>query len=59
MRQMTIRFLKDDSGAVSADWVAITAAVVLFAVAISASVKTSTVNAGNTLGNNITAMATP
>jgi len=59
MKRFCIKFLKSESGAISADWVAITAAGMLLAVAIAGSVKTSTINAGAEIGANVTAMATP
>jgi len=58
MTKMTKKFLSDESGAVSADWVVITAAIMLFAIAITATIKTSAVNAGDQIGTDVAAMAT-
>jgi len=58
MKNLFSSFLSDESGAISADWVAITAAIVLFAAAITASVKSSTISAGNQIGTDVAAMAT-
>jgi hypothetical protein len=58
MKRFLIKIWKCESGAVSTDWVALTAAIVLFAVAIAATVKSSTVAAGETIGENVAAMAT-
>lgn len=59
MKRFFKTFGKDESGAVSADWVAMTAAIMLFAVAVSASVKTAAISAGDTISNNVAGMATP
>jgi len=43
---------------VSADWVVITAAIMLFAIAITATIKTSAISAGDQIGTDVAAMAT-
>lgn len=58
MSKFRTKFLSDESGAVSADWVVLTAAMVLFAAAITATVKTSAVSAGDQIGTDVAAMAT-
>lgn len=59
MFKFLAKFRKCESGAVSTDWVVITAAIMLFAVAISATIKTSATNAGAQIGTDVAAMATP
>ena len=58
MTKLTKNFLSDESGAVSADWVVITAAIMLFAIAITATIKTSAITAGDQIGTDVAAMAT-
>lgn len=45
------RFLKADEGAVTVDWVVLTAAVVGLAVAVSQAVMTGTINASDGIGD--------
>lgn len=59
MKRFFRKFRSDECGAISADWVVLTAAGMLIAVAISASVNQSTIDAGEAIGNNVAAMATP
>lgn len=59
MKRFIQKFGSDESGAISADWVALTAAGMLVAIAISTSVNQSTVAAGERIGNDVAAMATP
>lgn len=53
------KFCRGESGAVSADWVAITAAGMLLAAAIAAIVNNNTVAAGQQLGQNVAALGSP
>jgi len=59
MKRYIQKFFADESGAISADWVALTAAGMLIAIAIATTVNQSTISAGQTIGNNVAAMATP
>ncbi len=52
-------FKNSEDGAVSADWVAITAAVMILAVSIAGILNSSTVAAGQQIGDDVSAMATP
>jgi len=58
MKKSKSNFLSDESGAISADWVVITAAMVIFAAAITATVKTSAIAAGEQIGTEVAEMAT-
>jgi len=57
MNRFYMGFLSDESGAVSTDWVVITAAIMLFAIAITATIKTSAISAGDQIGQDVAAMA--
>ncbi len=59
MRKSAKNFLKSEDGAISADWVAITAAGMLLAVAVAGLLNNSAVAAGNQIEADVTAMATP
>lgn len=52
-------FSASESGAVSTDWVVITAAIMLFAGATATTIKTSTETAGENIGTQVAEMATP
>ncbi len=51
MRNTLYRFLRDDSGAVTVDWVVLTAAVVALAGAAFTSIQTSSGGVGNAVGD--------
>lgn len=53
------RFRKCESGAVSTDWVVLTAAIMLFAIATAGTIKAGAESAGAKIGADVTAMATP
>lgn len=58
MRKLLSKFYKSESGAISADWVALTAAGMLLAVAVGGILNTSAVDAGDQLGENVAGLAT-
>lgn len=58
MNRFLSKFKDDESGAVSADWVAITAAIVILSATIGAIVRDDTMAAGDQLGQNVAALAT-
>ncbi|CUH75527.1 Flp pilus assembly protein, pilin Flp [Tritonibacter multivorans] len=47
-------FRKDDSGAVTVDWVVLTAAIVALTVAVFTSIQTSTTGLTSTAASNVT-----
>ena len=53
MKRFAKSFTADESGAISADWVALTAAIMLLAVAIGSTVVGDTEAAGDTLGTRV------
>jgi Flp pilus assembly pilin Flp len=48
-------FKNDESGAVTVDWVVLTAAIVLLGAAVGSSVKTGATDLGDALGADMTA----
>ena len=52
-------FRQDEDGAVTVDWVVITAGIVIFAATLGYGLRDDTIAAGNTLGANISALQTP
>ena len=56
MKTKLISFAADEDGAISADWVVLTAAMVIFAAAIGISVKNDTIAAGDQLAANVVAL---
>ena len=59
MKLIFRKFHNCESGAVSTDWVVLTAAIVLLAVVVSTAVKDGAISAGDSIGADLTAMATP
>lgn len=53
MRNVAIRFLKDESGAVTVDWVVLTAAIVGLGVAVIATVSGGALDQAAGLGANL------
>lgn len=51
--KITKRFKKDEDGAVTVDWVVLTAAIVGLGVAVLASVKSATVTLGDRISQEI------
>lgn len=52
-------FGQDEDGAVTVDWVVITAGIVIFAATLGYGLRDDTIDAGNQLGTNISALQTP
>jgi Flp pilus assembly pilin Flp len=48
------RFLEDDTGAVTVDWVVLTAGVVVFAVLVMPPIQTAIIGMAEYIGNTIT-----
>ncbi|SEV89728.1 hypothetical protein SAMN04488515_0123 [Cognatiyoonia koreensis] len=53
------KFRRKEEGAVTVDWVVITAAIVLFAATLGYGLRDTTIAAGDTIGANISAQVTP
>ena len=51
--KLTNKFRKSESGAVTVDWVVLTAAIVVVAVAIVATIRGSLNNAANKISNQV------
>jgi len=56
--KITKRFKDDEDGAVTVDWVVLTAAIVGLGVAVLASVRTATVSLGDRISTEIEAQTT-
>ncbi|MEY1554746.1 hypothetical protein AB3Y40_03840 [Yoonia sp. R2331] len=52
-------FRADQDGAISVDWVVLTAGIMLFAGVVATLVKDGAVDGGNDIGTHVAAMATP
>lgn len=52
-------FRRDEDGAVTVDWVVITASIVIFAATLGYGLRDQTIGAGDTLSANISAQVTP
>lgn len=52
-------FRHDEEGAVTVDWVVITAGIVIFAATLGYHLRDDTIAAGDRLGTNISALQTP
>ena len=59
MWQFIKQFSVEDDGAISTDWVVITAAMVLFAGATAATIKAGAETGAENIGNHVASMATP
>jgi len=55
MRRELFRFFNDESGAVTVDWVVLTAAIVGLGIAVIASVSGGALNTASGLGANLSA----
>jgi len=53
MKNLINAFVKDEDGAVTVDWVVLTAAVVGIAIAVAATIETGLNNAANTISTNL------
>ncbi len=56
MRNIFSKFLRSDSGAVTVDWVVLTAAIVALAGAAYTSIQTSSGGVGNSVGEYLTSV---
>lgn len=54
-----IKFRRNEDGAVTVDWVVITAAIVLFAATLGYGLRDKTIAAGDIVAADITAQVTP
>jgi len=59
MWQFVKTFGSQEDGAISTDWVVITAAMVLFAGATAATIKAGAETGAENIGNHVASMATP
>ncbi len=59
MRQFFKNFRNDEDGAVTVDWVVLTAAIVALGLVVGTSVKGGTTALATDLGGDMTAMVTP
>lgn len=59
MRQFIFKFRADEDGAVTTDWVALTAAIVLLAATVAVTVRDGAIDGGNDIGNQVAGMVTP
>lgn len=59
MRQFLKTFTTKEDGAVSTDWVVITAAIMLFAGATAVTIKSGAETGATNIENQVAAMATP
>lgn len=53
MTKNAVQFLKDDMGAVTVDWVVLTAAIVTLAIGVLASVGSSTTTLSGKIGDTV------
>lgn len=53
------RFRSDEDGAVTTDWVTLTAAIVLLAAVVAVTVRDGAIDGGNDIGAKVASMATP
>ena len=53
MKMLFERFLKDESGAVTVDWVVLTAAIVGIGIAVFAAVRGELINVANDIGDDM------
>ena len=53
------KFRADEDGAVSADWVVLTAAIVPFALIVAMLVRDGAITGGENIQNKVVALATP
>lgn len=58
MLNMIKTFRNDEDGAVTVDWVVLTAAIVLLGAAVGGSIKTGATNLATDVGADMTAMVT-
>lgn len=59
MWQALVSFRRNEDGAVSADWVILTAGMVLFAALVATLVKTGAEDGGQDIANQVAGMSTP
>ncbi len=59
MWQKFKQFRADQDGAISVDWVVLTAGIMLFAGVVATLVKDGAIDGGDDIGNQVAAMATP
>jgi Flp pilus assembly pilin Flp len=52
-------FKNDESGAVTVDWVVLTAAIVLLGAVVGSAVKSGATDLANDVGGDMTALVTP
>lgn len=52
-------FYRSEEGAVTVDWVVLTASIVIFAATLGYYLRDATMDAGDTVGANIAAQVTP
>ena len=58
MVQRLKRLLCDESGAVTVDWVVLTAAIGFLSVGIAASISSAAIDPADSVGNSLTGMVT-
>ena len=54
-----INFIRDEDGAVTVDWVVLTAAIVALGLVVGTSVRNGAVTLGNDVGADLAAQVTP
>lgn len=59
MWQIIHQFRADEDGAISVDWVVLTAGIMLFAGVVATLVKDGAIDGGDDIGNKVAAMSTP
>lgn len=59
MRTFLRNFRRKEDGAVTVDWVVLTASIVIFAATLGYYLRDATTDAGDTVGANISAQVTP
>ncbi len=59
MWQKVKNFRAEEEGAISVDWVVLTAGIMLFAGVVATLVKDGAIDGGDDIGNHVAAMATP
>lgn len=59
MRHFFQRFRQDEDGAISAEWVILTAGMVIFAGAVATLVKDGAIQGGENISDKVVAQASP
>ncbi len=59
MKSIYRTFLRDDDGAVSVDWVVLTAGIVILVAAVAIGIRDETINAGDRIEARVTSHITP